>query len=91
VNTCARLEQIFRDTLQIDPPAPTADMIEAGILDSLALVTLLFEIEQRLGVRIPIEALDVEQIRTTARLAALVDRLVVDADDASASVDGLRQ
>jgi D-alanine--poly(phosphoribitol) ligase subunit 2 len=83
MSTPARIDRIFRDALEIEPPAPDVDLVEAGILDSLALVTLLFEIEEQLGVRIPLEDLEIDDVRTSGRLAALVDSLGARTDGAS--------
>jgi acyl carrier protein len=67
-----QLATVFADVTGSDPPDPDADLIEGGFLDSLALVELLFAIEQELGVVIPAEKLEVERFRTLARLAELV-------------------
>lgn len=63
---------IFRDALGIDVPSYDADVIETGLLDSLGLITLLYEIEQRFGVQIPFEALDLDDFRSVDALAGLV-------------------
>jgi D-alanine--poly(phosphoribitol) ligase subunit 2 len=68
-----QLQAIFRDVLNVVVPSPDADLIETGLLDSLALVELLFEIEQRFGVDLALEDLDIENFRTLERLAAVVD------------------
>ena len=68
----ARLQAVFEDALSIPAPAPDVDIIEDGLLDSLALVTLLFEMEVEFGVRIPLDALEIEDFRTLERIAALV-------------------
>jgi acyl carrier protein len=73
--TDALLEElagIFADVTGSKPPSPDADLIEGGVLDSLALVELLFAIEQELGVEIPAERLEIERFRTLASLAELV-------------------
>jgi acyl carrier protein len=66
------LTGIFADVTGLEPPGPDTDLIEGGVLDSLALVELLFAIEQELGVVIPAERLDVTRFRTLASLAELV-------------------
>ncbi len=66
------LEGIFADVTGSTPPSPEADMIELGVLDSLALVELLFAIEQELGVEIPADRLEVTRFRTLESLAELV-------------------
>jgi acyl carrier protein len=68
----ATIERIFNDTLSIAPPAPEVDIIEAALLDSLGLVTLLFEIEQELNVQMPLDTLEVDDFRSTGHIARLV-------------------
>lgn len=68
----ARIKRIFADSLQIELPSTTTDLIDGGLLDSLALVTLLYEIEQAFGITFPLDALDIERLRTVERMAALV-------------------
>jgi D-alanine--poly(phosphoribitol) ligase subunit 2 len=69
----SQLQAIFREVLNVAVPAPDTDLIETGLLDSLALVELLFEIEQRFGVDLALDDLDIENFRTLERLAAVVD------------------
>ena len=64
---------IFREELDIEIPGHDVDVIEAGLLDSLGLVTLVFEIEQRCGVSIPFETLEVDDFRTVRSIVGLVD------------------
>ncbi len=71
----AVIERIFTETLSIAPPAPDVDIIDAALLDSLGLVTLLFEIEQELGLQIPLESLEVEDFRSIGLIAQLIVRL----------------
>jgi acyl carrier protein len=68
----AQLAAVFADVTGSTAPPPDADLLEAGVLDSLALVELLFAIEQELGILIPAEKLEVERFRTLARLAELL-------------------
>jgi len=66
------LASLFPEALGIDPPGPDVDLIEGGVIDSLALVELLFAIERRFGIEIPPDRLEVERFRTIGRLADLV-------------------
>jgi acyl carrier protein len=70
-----RIEGIFSDTLSIAPPAPDVDIVETALLDSLGLVTLLFEVEQELGVQLPLESLEIDDLRSVRRIAKLVARM----------------
>lgn len=64
---------IFRTSLDIEVGGVDVDVIEVGLLDSLGLVVLVAEIEERFGVRIPFETLEVDQFRTVRSIASLVD------------------
>jgi acyl carrier protein len=68
-----RVQRLFVETLNTSAPAPDADLIDSGILDSLALVELLFALEREFGVTIPLEELDIETFRSVASIAGLVE------------------
>jgi acyl carrier protein len=53
-------------------PSPDADLIDGGLLDSLRLVELLLEIEAGLGCRIPIDEIDLDDLRSISRIARLI-------------------
>ena len=69
----ARIQALFEDALNVPAPAPDVDIIDRGLLDSLALVTLLFEMEVEFGVQIPLDSLEIEDFRTIERIASLLD------------------
>jgi methoxymalonate biosynthesis acyl carrier protein len=69
----ARIQALFEDALSVPAPAPDVDIITGGLLDSLALVTLLFEMEVEFGVQIALDSLEIEDFRTIERIAALLD------------------
>jgi acyl carrier protein len=64
---------IFRSALFVDPPAPDVDLISTGLLDSLAIVSLVTELEVRCGVRIPLDQIDLPSIRTIGGLQQLIE------------------
>jgi D-alanine--poly(phosphoribitol) ligase subunit 2 len=65
----AEVADIFSQKLQIDVPSYDTDLFEAGILDSLQLVELLFELEKTFGVRISLGDTDLETFRSIERIA----------------------
>jgi len=67
-----QLRDLFREALSVDVASPETDLIEAGLLDSLALVELLFQIEQRFSVDLALEELEVDNFRSLARLSAAI-------------------
>jgi D-alanine--poly(phosphoribitol) ligase subunit 2 len=67
------VQAVFRDELSIEVPGPEVDVIETGLLDSLGLVTLVVELEQRFGIEIPFETLEVDDFRTLNSIVRLVE------------------
>ena len=66
------LSALLDEALHIEVPSPETDLIESGLLDSLQLVQLLLHIEERMGTRIPLDEVDLEDLRSVGRLARLV-------------------
>ncbi|HZM33830.1 MAG TPA: phosphopantetheine-binding protein [Burkholderiales bacterium] len=66
------LNRLLAEKLHIEAPAPDTDLIETGLLDSLRLVELLLHIELELGSRIAIEEIDLDDLRSVARIARLI-------------------
>lgn len=64
--------QIYREALDIEVEGLDVDVFEEGLLDSLGLVVLVAEIEERYGLRIPFETLDIDEFRTVRSLARIV-------------------
>src|SRR5258708_13793514 len=67
-----RLGALFVESLHIEVPSADTDLFETGILDSLQLVALLLQLEQRFGFKIKIDDIDLDDLRTLARIARLV-------------------
>jgi acyl carrier protein len=49
-----------------------ADLLEAGFLNSLTLVELLWQLEEHFGFRVVVEELDIENLRSVRSIARLV-------------------
>jgi len=71
----ARAQQIFEDALSVTAPGPDVDIIESGLIDSLALVTLIFELEQEFEVQVPLESLEVDDFRTITNILRTISSL----------------
>jgi D-alanine--poly(phosphoribitol) ligase subunit 2 len=67
---CPKIAALISEILQIEVPAYEADLIDAGLIDSLALVTLITEIEAEFEVQLPLDEFDVESVRSVDQLAA---------------------
>jgi acyl carrier protein len=67
-----RIAALLRDRVHVVAPAADADLIELGLLDSLALVSLIAAIEEDFGRELPLDGFDVEHFRSVERIAAFV-------------------
>jgi acyl carrier protein len=67
-----RIQRIFEEAFNVSAPGPQTDIIEAALVDSLALVALLFEVELQFGIEIPLESLEIDDFRTIESIAGLI-------------------
>ena len=73
VNTLReRIAAIFSGALHLDVPSHDTDLFDAGVLDSLAFVELLLQLEREFGVTTTVDDLDVETFRSIACIADFV-------------------
>jgi acyl carrier protein len=68
-----RVQRLFVETLNVEVPSPDTDLIEGGLLDSLALVELLFALEREFAVTIALENLDIDSFRSIRSIAGFVE------------------
>jgi len=68
----AGVQRLFTEILNVEVPATDTDVIETGLLDSLALVELLAAIEEEFQIELPLDGLEVESFRTVETIAAFV-------------------
>ena len=67
-----RVQQLFLETLNVQVPSREADLIESGLIDSLALVELLFAIEREFSVSLPLDDLEIENFRSVNRISEVI-------------------
>jgi acyl carrier protein len=67
-----RVQAILARRLGVALPGPDADLIDGGLIDSLTLVELLFELEREFELQFSLDDLDVETFRSVDRIAAFV-------------------
>jgi D-alanine--poly(phosphoribitol) ligase subunit 2 len=80
-----RLGAVFTESFHIEVPSADTDLLETGILDSFQFVELLLQLEQNFNLRIKIDDIDLEDLRTLARIARLVAANGGSATDPSAA------
>jgi acyl carrier protein len=73
-----RTAWLIREVLQVEVPGPDADLVAEGLIDSLALVSLIAEVELEFGIRLPVDAFDLSRFRSAEQIAAVVAELAPD-------------
>ena len=69
----AQLREFFSEKLSVEISSVDADLIQTGILDSLALVELLAYIEKEFGTEISLDDLEIEDFHSIVKIAEYVD------------------
>ena len=69
-----KLTELFARKLNLEVSSVDTDLVGSGVLDSLALVELLAQLEETFGVTISIEDLELENFRSIASIAGFVVR-----------------
>lgn len=67
-----RIAGLFLARFKLEVPSVDTDLFETGALDSLAFVELLLSLEQEFGIRVSIEALEIDHFRSIARIADFI-------------------
>jgi acyl carrier protein len=67
-----RLGALFAQSFHIEVPSPDTDLLESGILDSFQFVELLAQLEQHFGLRLRIDDMELDDLRTLSRIARMV-------------------
>ena len=65
--------ELMVERLQVEVPSADLDLFSSGVVDSLMLVRLLAALEERFGVRVTVEELEMDSFRTVRRIAAFVE------------------
>jgi D-alanine--poly(phosphoribitol) ligase subunit 2 len=69
-----QIVDIFAERFETPLPSDDVDLLESGLVDSVRIVELVLELEQRFGVSLPFEDLEIEDFRTVPRLAERIQR-----------------
>ena len=66
------IRSLLLEKLSIRVDSVETDLLEAGILDSVAQVQLLLHLEKRFGLRMPMEEFEIDSFRSIVKIATLV-------------------
>ena len=65
--------KLIAEKLSVEVHSPEDDLLATGVLDSLTLIELLLNLEQHFGMRIPLDELEIEDVRSVRSIARLVE------------------
>jgi D-alanine--poly(phosphoribitol) ligase subunit 2 len=69
------IRSVLRDHLHVVVDSPDRDLLENGSVDSIGLVELVLQLEERFGLSLPLDALEIDDFRTIHAIADLITRL----------------
>jgi acyl carrier protein len=64
-----KIFKLFSDKLNLEVTSASTDLVDEGLLDSLAFVELLVCLEQEFGTAIPIDAIEIDNFKSIAKIA----------------------
>jgi len=67
------ISKLIAEKLFVEVGSPEDDLLATGVLDSLTLIELLVNLEQHFGMRIPLDELQIEDVRSIQSIARLVE------------------
>jgi acyl carrier protein len=67
------ISRMMAETLLVEVGSPEDDLLATGALDSLNLIQLLVNLEKHFGIRIPLDELQIEDVRSIESIARLVE------------------
>ncbi len=63
-----RITELIHDRMSIDVPTPDTDLIDSGLLDSLALVMLITALEDAFACELPLDDFEIDHFRSVERI-----------------------
>ena len=69
------LLEIMRDLIADDDFENNDDLVESGILDSMTILNLISEIDDQMGVEIPVGEVIPENFKSVSAIMALIEKI----------------
>jgi D-alanine--poly(phosphoribitol) ligase subunit 2 len=67
-----QIAHLFLKEMNLEVPFPDTDLFKEGILDSMAFVGLLFQLERQFGVQVSFDDLELDHFRSIEKIAEFV-------------------
>jgi len=71
-NLESQLVRLFAEKLNVEVPSVETDLIDTGLVDSLAFVEFLAQLEAGFGIHVSLEDLEIDRFRTISRIARFI-------------------
>jgi D-alanine--poly(phosphoribitol) ligase subunit 2 len=68
------IQMVLSEKLLVEIESPDTDLLKTGVLDSLTLVQLLLNLEERFGLKLPVDQLEIADLRSINSIARLIAR-----------------
>jgi methoxymalonate biosynthesis acyl carrier protein len=68
----AQIAAFFSETMKLQVPSITTDLVQTRTLDSLGLMDLLLHLEQEYGIEVSLDNLEIDDLRSITKIAELV-------------------
>jgi D-alanine--poly(phosphoribitol) ligase subunit 2 len=69
------VQSVLRDHLNVVLESPDVNLLESGLVDSVGLVELIVWLEDRLGMSLPMDALEIDDLRSVNTIVSLITSL----------------
>jgi len=86
--TVERITMIFREKMHLGDVLPDTHLFESGALDSLGFVNLLVHLEEAFGFQVALAELELDDFRSIAQIAAVVDTHLAGSGRAATQTNG---
>jgi acyl carrier protein len=71
-NLESQLVRLFAEKLNVEVPSVETDLIDTGLVDSLAFVEFLAQLEAGFGIQVSLEDLEIDRFRTISSIARFI-------------------
>lgn len=72
VDVNERVRRLLAETLNVEVSSDETDLIDTGVIDSLALVELLVALEREFEVTIPFDELEIDTFRSVRSIGEFI-------------------
>lgn len=71
-NLESQLVRLFAEKVNVEVPSVETDLIDTGLVDSLAFVEFLAQLEAGFGIQVSLEDLEIDRFRTISSIARFI-------------------